>query len=186
MAAPVRKPATYEDLLALDENLIGEILNGELFAMPRPAKRHTVAASNLGGDLAGPFRRGKGGPGGWLILDEPELHLDADVLVPDLAGWRREHAPALDDAAFFEVAPDWVCEVLSPSTMRMDRALKLPIYFRQNVHHVWLLDPAAQTLEVLNRSAGGWVLHHVFTNEDLVRAPPFEAVELELGSLWRF
>ncbi len=185
MAAPARKPATYDDLLALDEKLVGEILNGDLYAMPRPAKRHALAGSNLGGALFGPFKLGQGGPGGWLILDEPELHLGTDVIVPDLAGWRRERAPLIDDIAFFDVAPDWVCEILSPSTSRIDRAVKLPLYQRYGVSHVWLLDPIAQTLEVLERETSTWRLKYVFSGEERVRAAPFDAIELELGALWR-
>jgi Uma2 family endonuclease len=184
MGAPLRKPATYEDLLALPENIVGEILNGDLYAMPRPAKRHTFAASNLGAELINPFSRGKGGPGGWLILTEPELHLGSDVLVPDLAGWRTERAPVIDEMAYFETAPDWVCEILSPTTARIDRAIKLPLYFLQNVQHVWLLDPVLQTLEVLQRSPTGWVLRHVFSGDSVVHAEPFDAVGLELSALW--
>ena len=85
----------------------------------------------------------RGGPGGWILLDEPELHLHGDVLVPDLAGWRRERMPELPDAAAFELAPDWICEVLSPSTAASDRAEKMPIYARERVAHVWLVDPIA-------------------------------------------
>jgi Uma2 family endonuclease len=184
MGAPLRNPATYDDLLALDENLVGEILNGDLYAMPRPAKRHALAGSNLGGALFNPFKLGQGGPGGWLILDEPELHLGSDVMVPDLAAWRRERAPVIDDLAFFEVVPDWVCEILSPSTSRLDRAIKLPLYHHHGVHHVWLIDPIAQTLEVLERLASTWSLKHVFSADEHVRAVPFDAIVLSLAALW--
>jgi Uma2 family endonuclease len=184
MAAPVLKPTAYEEFLALGETRVGEILNGELYALPRPPKRHAWASSNLGAELIGPFGRGRGGPGGWVILDEPELHLGHDILVPDLAGWRRERAPVIDDAAYFDTAPDWVCEILSSSTARIDRSIKLPIYFRQHVQHVWLIDPSAQTLEVLVRADQGWLLRHVFTQSEMVRAPPFEAIELALSGLW--
>lgn len=128
-----RRRATYEDLQGLAEHLVGEILDGDLVTSPRPSSAHARAASSLGGEIYGPFDRGKGGPGGWIILDEPELHLAGDVMVPDLAGWRRERLPELPNVAAFELAPDWVCEVLSPSTAPFDRRRKLPIYARERV-----------------------------------------------------
>ncbi|MCL2777658.1 MAG: Uma2 family endonuclease, partial [Polyangiaceae bacterium] len=100
-------PATYADLEALPPNMVGEILHGVLYAFPRPASRHARATSILGGELIAPFDRGKGGPGGWILLDEPELHFGADVLVPDIAGWRRERMPEMPDAPWFALAPDW-------------------------------------------------------------------------------
>jgi Uma2 family endonuclease len=122
--------------------------------MPRPASLHARAASSLGGELYGPFDRGRGGPGGWIILDEPELHLHGDMLVPDLAGWRRERMPELPDASAFELAPDWVFEVLSPSTAATDRAEKMPIYAREQVGQLWLVDPIAKTLEACHFESG--------------------------------
>src|SRR6187402_3256932 len=130
-----RRRATYEDLLQVPEHLVGEIVDGELVTSPRPAAAHARASSSLGGELYGPFDRGRGGPGGWIILDEPELHLLGHVLVPDLAGWRRERMPELPDAKAFELAPDWACEVLSPSTAKVDRADKVPIYAQAGVSH---------------------------------------------------
>ena len=124
MRAPIAKPATYQDLLALPPNVVGEIIAGELLAQPRPGTRHANAASALGEELGPPFRRGRGGPGGWIFLDEPELHFGEDVVVPDLAGWRRSRMPELPDLPYLDLAPDWICEVLSPSTVRVDRVLK--------------------------------------------------------------
>src|SRR5258708_37333661 len=147
-------------------------------------KKDRTAATTLGGELYGPFDRGKGGPGGWVLLYEPELHLHGDVLVPDYAGWRRERMPNMPEAAAFELAPDWACEVLSPSTTATDRADKLPIYAREGVKHVWLVDPLAKTLEVLRLEAGGWLLVTVVAGVRGVRAEPFDAIELELGALW--
>ncbi|HYO70750.1 MAG TPA: Uma2 family endonuclease, partial [Archangium sp.] len=144
-----RKPATYADLEALPANMVGELIAGELYASPRPATPHVVAASRLGGELIGPFDRGRGGPGGWLLLDEPELHFGEDVLVPDLCGWRRERMPRPPRTAAITLAPDWVCEVLSPSTRALDRAVKLPVFAREGVRNVWLVDAEARTLEVL-------------------------------------
>lgn len=179
-----RRPATYDDLIKLPAHLVGEILDGELYASPRPAPRHASASSGLGGALHGPFDRGRGGPGGWRILDEPELHLGPDVVVPDLAGWRRERLPRLPEEAFFSIAPDWVCEVLSPSTVAIDRVKKLAIYAREAVSHAWLVDPIAQTLEVLRLEGGRWTIVSTWSGSDLVRAEPFEALDIDLTWLW--
>jgi Uma2 family endonuclease len=183
MTEPRRK-ATYDDLLALPDTVIGELIGGQLVTQARPASSHARASSALGGELHAPFDRGKGGPGGWVLLDEPELHLHGDVLVPDLAGWRRERMPDMPEAAAFELAPDWACEVLSPSTAATDRADKLPIYAREAVKHVWLIDPLAKTLEVLRLESGSWLLVTVVAGVRGVRAEPFDAIELELGALW--
>ncbi|HYH95424.1 Uma2 family endonuclease [Hyalangium sp.] len=179
-----RKPATYADLESLPANVVGELIAGELYASPRPAAPHTVAASRLGGELSGPFDRGRGGPGGWLILDEPELHFGEDALVPDLAGWRRERMPRPPRTAAFTLAPDWVCEVLSTSTAALDRGVKLPVYAREGVRHVWFMDPGARTLEVLQLAGARYTLLVTHAGLARVHAPPFEALELELAFLW--
>lgn len=184
MAEPARRLASYEDVLDAPPHRVAQVVKGELHLHPRPASPHAVASSALGEELGPPFKRGRGGPGGWILLDEPELHLGADILVPDLAGWRRERMPAVADTAYFTLAPDWVCEVLSPGTARLDRAGKLPIYAREGVRHVWLVDPALRTLEVLRREGGGWLLVDVHADDARVRAEPFDAIELELGALW--
>jgi Uma2 family endonuclease len=179
-----QRPATYEDLLNVPDHLVAEILDGELHVSPRPAPRHADASSGLGGALRNPFDRGRGGPGGWRILDEPELHLTADVLVPDLAGWRRERLPTLPEEAYFSLAPDWVCEVLSPSTASMDRVKKLAIYARELVRHTWLVDPLARTIEILRLENGRWTIVATFADHDVIRAEPFDALELDLSLLW--
>jgi hypothetical protein len=179
-----RKPATYADLQALPEHVVGEIVAGDLHVSPRPAAPHTVAASRLGGGLSGPFDEGRGGPGGWIILYEPELHLGDDVLVPDLAGWRRERMPRPPRTAAFTLAPDWVCEVLCPSTAALDRGIKLPVYGREGVRHIWLMDPEARTLEVFRLEGARYVLLVTHTGLARVRAEPFEALELDLSFLW--
>jgi Uma2 family endonuclease len=178
------KPASYEDILALPENKVGEIADGELFVSPRPAPRHSLAASSLTGDLFGPFSKGRGGPGGWLILDEAELHLGADVLVPDIGGWRRERMPRLPTTAWFELAPDWVCEVLSPSTALLDRTRKQRIYGRNGVSWLWFVDPLARLLEAWRLEHGEWILSGAFGGDEPARIPPFEAVAIELQDLW--
>ena len=184
MGDPAKRRATYEDLLAVPEHLVAEIINGALVTMPRPAARHAWTSSSLGGELHNPFMRGKGGPGGWILLDEPELHLHGDVLVPDLAGWRRERMPELPDTSAFELAPDWICEVLSPSTTATDRAEKMPIYAREQVKHLWLVDPIARTLEVCELERGRWALLGAWRDDAKVHAPPFAELELELAGLW--
>ena len=181
---PFDRPATYDDLVKLADNLVAEIVSGELHASPRPAGPHTIAASVLGGRLVPPFHEGRGGPGGWWIADEPELHLGEDVLVPDVAGWRRSRMPRYPGSAYCTVAPDWVCEVLSPSTSQLDRARKLAIYAREGVGHAWLIDPLARTLEVLRLENGRWTILAVHARGDVVRAEPFAEIELELSSLW--
>lgn len=176
--------ATYEDLLAVPDHLVAEIVGGVLHASPRPASRHAHAASTLGMDVGSPFQRGRGGPGGWWLLDEPELHFGADVLVPDLAGWRRERMPAVPDTPYFELSPDWICEVVSPSTGRLDRTGKMPVYAREGVAFAWIVDPLQRTLEVFRLRDGQWVLISTHAEEEQVRAEPFHEVELELGALW--
>lgn len=180
----VKRPATYEDLIAVPEHMVAEIVNGELVASPRPAPRHASTSSTLGIDLGGPFQRGRGGPGGWWILDEPELHLGPDVMVPDIAGWRRERMPNLPDEAYFPLAPDWVCEVLSDSTRRHDRIVKMPLYAKYGVSHLWLVEPKERTLETFVLENGRWALHGTHSDDDRIRAPPFDAIELELAPLW--
>ena len=177
------KRATYDDVLAAPENKVAEILDGELLLSPRPAPRHLLASSRLGGALV-PFEDGQGGPGGWWILDEPELHFGDDVVVPDLGGWRRERLPAIPDTAFFSLAPDWVCEVLSPATERVDRGRKLRIYAVARVAHAWLVNPLERTMEVLRLREGAWTIAAVCGGSDAVRIEPFEAIELALGRLW--
>lgn len=184
MALPACRPASYEDLLDLPEHLVGEIVAGRLHTHPRPAPRHARAYSSLGIAVGGPFDQGLGGPGGWWILDEPELHLDGHVLVPDLAGWRRERMPRLPDAAWFDLAPDWVCEILSPATAKLDRAEKLPLYAGLGVAHAWLVDPDLRTLEAFENRDGRWLLLAVLENDASVALAPFAAAPFSLACLW--
>ena len=184
MGDPARRKATYDDLLAAPDTMIAEIIGGNLHTQPRPASPHARAASRLGSKLGRPFDEGEGGPGGWIILYEPELHLHGDVLVPDLAGWRRTRMPEMPHAAAFELAPDWVCEVLSPGSAATDRAEKMPIYAREKVGHVWLVDPLEKTLEVYRLDGGRWIQLGAWRDDVRVRAEPFDAIELPLASLW--
>lgn len=184
MPRPLKRPATYEDLLQVPDHLVAEILDGELVTTPRPALPHAQTYAALVAQLHGPFAGGRGGPGGWWILAEPELHLQRDIVVPDLAGWRRETLPAIPDAAFITVAPDWVCEILSPSTERIDRLRKLRIYARERVKWTWLVNPIQRTLEVYELLHQHWTLTATHGGEDAVSAEPFEAVPLELARIW--
>lgn len=184
MSQPGPRPATYQDVLDAPENLVAELIGGVLHTHPRPAFLHAAAASVLGMDIGGPFQRGRGGPGGWWILDEPELHFAEDVVVPDLAGWRRERMPTMPTGPYEEIAPGWVCEVLSPSTSRVDRVLKVPLYARAGVPFVWLVDPMAQTLEVFRAAGAQYLLIATHGGPSVVRAEPFEAVELDLEAIW--
>lgn len=185
MASAAALGTLWEQLCALPQNQVGEIVAGELFASPRPAGPHTRVTSKLGGKLDGPFDGGVGGPGGSIILHEPELHLGSAVLVPDLAGWRRERMPYVaEDLTAFELAPDWVCEVLSPSTSTLDRVRKMPAYAREGVQFAWLLEPIQRTLEVFQLQGQSWTAIGTWEGDAKVRALPFDAIELDLGSLW--
>lgn len=188
MAAPQKHQADFQELYrqleALPENQVGEIINGSLHANPRPAGPHGRAASAIGMDIGTPYDRGKGGPGGWWIIFEPELHILEQVLVPDIAGWRHETLPAIPQDHRFTVAPDWVCEVLSPSTGKTDRIEKMPIYASYGVEYLWLVDPLSKTLETYALNDGQWTLTGSFMDDDTVSIVPFDAVELELAELW--
>jgi Uma2 family endonuclease len=184
MAPPTRPRATYDDLLAVPEHLVAEIVDGELYTSPRPAPRHAKASSALVGILHAPFNAGRGGPGGWTILFEPELHLSDDVLVPDIAGWRRERLPSLPETAWFSLAPDWICEILSPSTAALDRVKKLGIYARESVAHAWLVDPIARTLEILRLEGSHWTIVGTHAGAEIVRGEPFTDGEIDLAALW--
>jgi Uma2 family endonuclease len=180
-----RRPATYEELRQVPDNLVAEIIDGDLVTSPRPAVRHAAAASSVHGGLFAAFdRRGGGSPGGWVILFEPELHIVGQVLVPDIAGWRQERLPTLPDAAFIDLAPDWICEVLSPSTVAVDRTRKMFHYARAGVAHLWLLDPQPETIEVFRLEGGGWRLVTSVAGGGKIAAEPFEAVEMDLGRVW--
>jgi Uma2 family endonuclease len=189
MADPAQKtgkPATYEDLLQVPDRLVAQVIDGDLVVAPRPAFLHGGVANDLAYELGGPFQRGRGGPGGWWICSEPELHPGADILVPDLAGWRRERMPVWPAAAFATLRPDWVCEILSPSTSRIDRGRKLDIYAREGVPHAWLIDPLPRTLEAFALDVGRrWVRLATYEEPAEVRAAPFDAVPFALSAIFR-
>lgn len=183
---PARGYATYKDVLEAPEHMIAEIVDHSLELSPRPSVVHALAASAIQSDVHGAFHRrlGAGGPGGWWILFEPELHLGPDVVVPDIAGWRRDRLPRLPESAFTTAVPDWICEVVSPKSGGFDRVRKMRAYAREGVGHAWLVEPLQQTLEVFRLVAGQWLVTSLHAREETVRAEPFEAIEIHLLRWW--
>lgn len=185
-ADPAIRRATYADLEAIPPHLVAEIIDGRLETHPRPRFRHAGAAVELSYELTGPYRRGRDGPGGWIFLPEPELHLGKHVVVPDLAGWRSERLPSEPLTAYGEVEPDWVCEILSPATSRLDRGPKRRIYADAGVSFLWLLDPAERQLECFALTVGQWLLQATFQAGDEVRVAPFDAAGFPMDALFPF
>lgn len=184
MNDPARKKASYEDVLASPPHVVAEVIEGVLYQSPRPALPHAAAASVVGEELGPPFKRGKDGPGGWIILDEPEIHLGADIVVPDVGGWKRSTLPVLPDDAYLTVAPDWVCEVASPSTRALDRGKKLDVYQREKVRHVWVIEPLDRFLEVLELDGPSYRIVQRVSGEERARIVPFDAIEFDVAALW--
>ena len=185
MSDPAQNVATYEDLFNIPENMIGEIVDGELIVTPRPSRKHVICATALGATVTPPYQFGQGGgPGGWIFAIEPEIGLGDHIMVPDLAGWKRERFPVEEDHNWISAAPDWVCEILSPSTFRTEKIKKIAIYARHGIGHVWLIDPVAMTMDVFGLESGKWVLLGSFADNDKVRIEPFQEIEINLGDLW--
>jgi Uma2 family endonuclease len=184
MSDPAKKVATYEDLYSIPENTTGEIINGKLIVTPRPSPRHMNVVTALSEEIGPPYRRGRGGPGGWIFLIETEIRLGEDIVVPDFAGWRKERLPAELESNWIAVAPDWLCEVLSPGTFRHDKVKKMPLYARYGVGHIWLIDPGAMTMDAFRLESGRWSLLASFCENDQVRVEPFQEIEISLGDLW--
>ena len=179
MAEPAKKPATYADLEAVPPHLVAEIIDGELVTHPRPSPRHGATAFSLSGTLTGPFQKGRDGPGGWVFFVEPEVKFGGDILVPDIVGWRRERLKAYPETNYFTVIPDWVCEVLSGSTEKRDRT-----YGEAGIPHLWLIDPRLQILEAFENRNSRWMKLGDWNSDDVVSAPPFEALSFSLADLW--
>jgi len=190
VAAPQKPRVSLEELWAqleaLPRSVKGEILDGQLYVHPRPLPRHSRAIGYLGRHLGGAFDYDDDGPGGWWILPEPGIRLpNSPEVSPDLAGWRRTMLPVLPPAGEpLRVVPDWVCEVLSPSNARYDRAVKQPFYARMGVGWLWLVDSREETIQVSELVGGSWLIRQVCSDEEAVRLPPFESIELPLRGLW--
>ncbi len=185
MSDPSGKIATYDDLYSIPENMTGEIINGELIVTPRPSRKHNYMASTLGTEISYPYQLGRGGgPGGWVILDEPEVAFGSDILDPDLAGWKKERFPREEPHNWIGVIPDWVCEVFSPRTALRDRTVKKAIYGEYGVGHLWLVDPVHMILEAFRLENGQWISLGVFGEKQKVRLEPFQEIEIDLSDLW--
>jgi Uma2 family endonuclease len=185
MSEPAKKRATYEDLSDIPESMTGEIIDGELIVTPRPSRKHVFTATALGSKVTAPYHFGEGGgPGGWIILIDPEISLGEDILVPDLAGWREERFPESEEHNWISVVPDWICEILSPNTAKTDKTEKLPVYAQHGVMHLWLIDPLARTLDIFKLEAGRWMVIGLFAEDDKVSSEPFQEVVIHLSSLW--
>jgi Uma2 family endonuclease len=171
-----------------DDRFNREVIRGHEMMSPRPARPHTYTATQLTTEINYRYRGPKGGgrgPGGWLILHEPELHLEnEDPVIPDLAGWRRERAPRTTSEAAYVTAPDWICEVLSPGTKDWDREEKMPFYAFHRVGHLWLVDPIARLLEAYALGRRGWELLGTFGGSKTVRAEPFDDMDFSLDLIW--
>ena len=187
MAEATRLQTLYDAIEDLPQGVTGELINGQLHTQPRPSARHGVAGANLTADLVFRYSRGRGGPGGWWISDEPEVHFvrNEEILVPDLAGWRRERMPQLPDDHRFEVVPDWVCEILSPATASKDREVKLPIYAEHGVGYAWLVDPDRGSLAAYQLTEGDWQPIGEYSGEAIVDADPFPEAGFRVADLWR-
>jgi Uma2 family endonuclease len=184
MSNPTRRRATYQDVLDAPRHKVAEIIHGDLYLFSRPRVGHSSVGGALHAQLLLPFGYGSGGPGNWILLMEPELHLGDDILVPDIAGWRCERLPVVEDVAYTTLAPDWVCEVLSKSTEKVDRIDKMPSYAAAGVKHAWLVHPIRRTLEVFRRRARTWRTVAIHRDDQRARIEPFEALDLDLSFLW--
>ncbi len=184
MTDSARKRASYEDVLSSPPHVVAEIVDGVLYQSPRPGLPHAAAATAVGEELGPPFNRGKGGPGGWIILDEPEIHLGEDIVVPDLGGWCRSTLPILPEDPYLAVRPDWVCEVASPSTRALDRGAKLEVYQREQVTHVWIIEPLDRFLEVLELDGETYRIVQRLGGNAPARLRPFAAIEFDVAALW--
>lgn len=184
MAAPAKRTATYADIEALPEGVTGELIHGALHTQPKPSPRHMSVATALSGELASPFQKGRGGPGGWVFLMETEIKFGENILVPDIAGWRRERLTSLPHTNWMTVRPDWICEATSPATALRDRHYKRDIYGLAGVPHYWIIDPRARLLEVFQLENKKWTLFGTYSAGSDVAAPPFEAYSFPMDVLW--
>ena len=185
MSDPAKKKATYEDLFNIPENMRGEIINGELIVTPRPSRKHGYVAATLIEEVGPPYHRGRGGPGGWIFIVEPEIILGEHIIIPDVAGWKAERFPKEEEQNPISAVPDWVCEIISsPKGELYDRGEKMSIYAEYGVHHAWLINPAIRSLEAYRLESGRWSRLGVFGERKKVRVEPFQEIEFDLGDFW--
>lgn len=185
MAELAKKKATYDDLYSIPDNMTGEIIDGELTVTPRPSRKHVFTTSVLDKKIGPRYQFGEGGgPGGWIILIEPEIGLGEDIIVPDLAAWKKERFPISEESNWISAAPNWICEILSPSTFRNDKVKKMPLYARHAVGYIWLIDPIAMTMDAFRLESGRWSLLGSYAEDDKVRVEPFQEIEINLFDLW--
>lgn len=184
-AVVLDRPATRRDLDRLPRTWRGEIIHGTLYAFPRPRAPHQRASTRIAGDIDGPFDRGRGGPGGWWILEEPGIELPAaKEFSPDVAGWRRERLPTLPRKGGITVVPDWICEVLSPRTQAYDLVIKRRFYAEIGVPYLWYVEPLARTITAHKLISGQWTDVGAWYKDEKARIEPFEAIELDLDAWW--
>jgi len=182
---PARKAPTLGDLDALPPGIKGEIIEGVLYTMTRPRGPHQAVALDIGADLRDPYARGRGGPGGWWILPEPGIELEnTPEIAPDIAGWRRERLAVLPEDAAITVVPDWVCEILSPTTRRHNLLIKKPYYARIGVKHHWIVDLAARAITAHRLESGKWLEIGVWGDEVEARIEPFQEAALDVSRWW--
>jgi Uma2 family endonuclease len=183
---PAARPPTLADLDALPPSIVGEIIEGVLYTMTKPRMRHQLTGLEIGSALLGPFGKGRGGPGGWWIVTEPGIELpdDTNEISPDVAGWRRERMPELPIDEPIRVVPDWVCEILSPTTRRHGLVKKLPYYAKVGVSYLWLADLDARVVTAHRLESGRWLALGVFSDETEARIEPFDVVPLDVASWW--
>jgi Uma2 family endonuclease len=185
LAHKLDRPATLADLDALPTTWRGEIIDGELHAFPRPSFTHANFEGSVLENLRSPFQRGRGGPGGWWIITEPGIQLArSPEFSPDLGGWRKTRMPHPPRTGPVTVVPDWICEVLSPSTRNHDLVKKRRFYAEIGVAFLWYIDPPARALTVSKLQDGRWVELGVHGPDEKIRAEPFDAIEIDLAVWW--
>ncbi len=185
MSEPAKKNRTYEDLHAIPENMLGEIINGKLVVTPRPGRKHGYVATTLIEQVGPAYHGGRGGPGGWIFIVEPEIILGKHIMVPDVAGWKSGRFPREEETNPISAVPDWVCEILSsPKGELCDRSEKMPIYARYGIPHAWLINPTIQSLEAYRLEHGRWSTLGVFGERQRAPIEPFAEIELDLGEFW--
>lgn len=188
MSQSARKGATLDDFWKIPEQeRFHELIGGDLIRKATPSGEHGDAQAGVVGAVRAPFQRlpNRGGPGGWWIASEVEVLLESgDVVRPDVAGGRREHCPERPTGTPVKARPDWICEVVSPSNANDDTVKKLRLYQRVAIAHYWIADPRDATLTVMRWSPDGYITLLRAERGETIRAEPFEAIEIEVGTLF--